>query len=67
MDIVHVGSAIGRVHADLIGRADVLAALHAPARHPNGKSPGIVVTAQAPFVERGAAEFAAPDHQCIFE
>jgi hypothetical protein len=30
VDIIHVGSAIRRVHTELMGRADVLVAFHTP-------------------------------------
>ena len=65
MNIVHVGPALYGIHADLVGRPHILAALHAAARHPDGEAPGIVIAAQAPFVEWGAPEFAAPDDQRI--
>ena len=67
VEIEHVGPLVDRAQTDLVRCADGLAALDAASRHPHRKSPGIVIASLALFVERRAAEFAAPDHQRFLE
>src|SRR5215472_6287722 len=67
MNIVDVRPPLCRIHSEFVGRSNVLTALRSATRHPDREAPGIVVAAQASFVERRASELTAPDDERIVE
>ena len=67
VDVMDMHRAFLRPHADVIGSPNILSGLCAAAGHEHGEAPGIVIAPVALLVERGAAEFPAPDHERIFE
>jgi hypothetical protein len=74
VDIPHMMRFVHCAQADFVGSSDGLAAFDAAARHPHGEAPGVVIAAVffrglpgGDLRERGAAEFAAPHHQRVFE
>ena len=67
MQVVDVDAVLDGVQAELVGRADDVAPLHAAAGQPHREAVGIVVAA-VPFLgHRRAAELAAPDDQRLVE
>src|SRR5688572_29455804 len=67
VDIVDMRGALDSAKADLIRRADGLAASDASAGEPHGEAPWIVVTAIALFIKRSTAEFTAPDDERLLQ
>src|SRR5207253_2928544 len=61
VQVVNVQLRVDGSQADVVGRADGLAALHAAAGHPHREAEGVVVAAVPFFAHRRAAELAAPD------
>ena len=63
MDVVYVSTALDCAKADFVRSSDGLAALHSASRHPDRKSPRVMIPPFALLIERCAAKLAAPDHQ----
>src|SRR5688500_13107772 len=59
VDVADVHAVLDGVEAQLVGRSDRLAALHAAARHPDREAGRVVVSAVAFFAHGRAAELAA--------
>src|SRR4051794_12071078 len=62
-----MGPLVDTPQADLIRRAEHLAALDSAACHPHREAPRVVVASVALLIERSAPELSAPNHQRIVE
>ena len=68
MEVVHVHFVLHGQVAELVGRTEGEAGLHAGAGQPDGEAAGVVVAAGAVLLGVGrAAEFAAPPDQGVFQ
>ncbi len=72
VEVVHVHRVLDDVVAELVGLAVDMAAFDAAAGHPEAEATGVVVATVGVLGDlalaiRGAAEFAAPDHERIFQ
>ncbi len=65
--VMHVIWLVDSAQTDLVGSADRLAGLDSAPGHPHSEAPGVVIASIALLVERRAAEFAAPNHQSVFQ
>ncbi len=60
---MYVNAILDRIPAQLVGRANHLAALDSTARHPNGKSVWVMIAAQIPLHHGSTAKFTGADNQ----
>src|SRR6516164_8067517 len=72
MEVEDMEPVLDCVQAQLVGRTDGAAALHAAAGHPHGEAGRVVVAALALAAgvglgDRRAAELAAPDHERLVQ
>ena len=58
---------LDRMHAELVGRADDLAPLHAAAGQPHREAVRVVIAAVTLLAHRRSTEFAPPDDECFVE
>ena len=67
VEVMDVRPVLDSAEANLVGGANDSAGFCAATGHPDGKAPGIMVAAEALFVEGCTAEFAAPNNECVVE
>ena len=67
MEVVDVDLVLDRFVAELVGAAEGLAPFHPAAGQPHAEAAAVVVASLGPFGPGGAAEFATPDDESVFE